>query len=75
MVNVAKHIKPSVRGELEITTVNQVFLNDKELKVQVFDCGFARLDSGTHDSLAGVKVIDELNSAITSTSFDNGWRD
>ncbi len=48
VADLAKHIKPSTRGELEITTVNQQFLNDKELKVQVFGCGFAWLDSGPH---------------------------
>ena len=52
VIDVAKNIKPSVRGELEITTVNQVFLNDGELKVQTLGRGFAWLDTGTHDSLA-----------------------
>lgn len=51
VVDVAKHIKPSAWGELEITTVNQEFLKDGELKVQVFGRGFAWLDTGTHDSL------------------------
>ena len=51
VVDVSKHIKPSARGELEITTINQEFLKDGELKVQTLGRGFAWLDTGTHDSL------------------------
>ena len=51
MVEVAKSIKPSPRGELEITTVNQEFLNSGDLKLQVMGRGFAWLDTGTHESL------------------------
>ena len=75
VVDVAKHIKPSARGELEITTVNQEFLNDGDLKVQVFGRGFAWLDTGTHDSLAeastkrqGLKV-----ACLEGIAYRNGW--
>lgn len=60
VVNVAKHIKPSKRGELEITTVNQQFLDDKELMVQTLGIGFAWLDTGTHDSLSEASTYIEV---------------
>lgn len=52
VVDIARRIKPSARGELEITTVNQEFLKDGELKIQIFGHGFAWQDTGTHDSLS-----------------------
>ena len=81
VVDVAKHINPSARGELEITTVNQEFLKDGELKVQVFGRGFACLDTGTHDSLAEastfVEVIEKRQglkvACLEGIAYRNGW--
>ena len=81
VVQVAKSIKPSARGELEITSVNQEFLNDGELNVQLMGRGFAWLDTGTHDSLAEastfIEVIEKRQglkvACLESIGYEQGW--
>ena len=81
VVEVAKHIKPSARGELEITTVNQEFLHDNELKVQTMGRGFAWLDTGTHDSLSEastfIEVLEKRQglkvACLEGIAYRKGW--
>ncbi|MCF2738000.1 glucose-1-phosphate thymidylyltransferase RfbA [Bacteroides caecigallinarum] len=81
VVDVAKNIKPSARGELEITTVNQRFLKDGELKVQTLGRGFAWLDTGTHDSLSEastyIEVLEKRTglkiACLEGIAYRKGW--
>lgn len=81
VVSIAKSIKPSARGELEITTVNQEFLKDKELKVQTMARGFAWLDTGTHDSLSEastfIEVLEKRQglkvACLEGIAYRKGW--
>ena len=81
VVEVAKNIKPSARGEYEITTVNQQFLSDGELKVQTLGRGFAWLDTGTHDSLSEastyIEVLEKRQglkvACLEGIAYRQGW--
>jgi glucose-1-phosphate thymidylyltransferase len=83
VVDVASKIKPSARGEYEITTVNQWFLNDGELKVQKLPRGFAWLDTGTHDSLSEastyIEVLEKRQglkiACLEGIAYRKGWID